>query len=68
MPVDIILCIVLGIMAVQNILWRKERKNYIRMILSGSRHFPDENTKPIKNAVPKYKKVMKEWHGRKESD
>lgn len=50
------------IIIIQNIIWNKERKAYLRYILNNDLHAFDKRAKSDKKPViPKYKRILNEW-------
>ena len=67
MPLEIIVCAILGVMVVQNILWYKERKDLCnRIMCKDIQEYTNIDVKP-KSVIPKYRKILNEWN-RKESE
>lgn len=50
------------IIIIQNIIWNKERKAYLRYILNNDLHAFDKSAKSDKKPViPKYRRILNEW-------
>lgn len=50
------------IIIIQNIMWNKERKTYLRYILNNDKHaFFERVKKDKKPFIPKYRRILNEW-------
>lgn len=62
MPIEIIVCVILGVMIVQNALWYLERRDlYNRIMCKDINEYKNIDVKP-KAVIPKHRRILNEWN------